>query len=241
MANLLKITPEKTIEFHVLLSTTSTCRLQLENTSDEFVAFKIKTTAPKNYLVRPSNGTIPRGGSIDVQIILQPMQSEPPAQCNDRFLVQATAVKSDGPLPRDYWTKLDKAQVQDHRLNVSLKRGPDQAAGAAGNEATAHGAGQEELPAGFPGVGGASQLGESESSDFKSKYEELVQYCMKLGKEKKELENKLEHAVKEGQKARGGSSDVVVKGGGGFEIWHMAVVALVAFLLAKFLAALNLI
>lgn len=54
---LLRISPEKVIEIPCTLFSSSTVELHLENVSEHpFVAYKIKTTAPKSYLVRPSTG-----------------------------------------------------------------------------------------------------------------------------------------------------------------------------------------
>lgn len=45
-----------------------TNELKLYNSSDEHtIAFKVKTTAPIRYCVRPNTGIIPPGKSIDVQ------------------------------------------------------------------------------------------------------------------------------------------------------------------------------
>lgn len=58
------------------------------------VAFKVKTTAPKLYCVRPNSGRIEPGGSIDVSVMLQPMKEEPAlsAKCKDKFLIQSTII-----------------------------------------------------------------------------------------------------------------------------------------------------
>ncbi|KAF9242541.1 PapD-like protein [Melanogaster broomeanus] len=58
------------------------------------VAFKVKTTAPKLYCVRPNSGRIEPGDSIEVSVMLQPMKEEPPlaAKCKDKFLIQSTLI-----------------------------------------------------------------------------------------------------------------------------------------------------
>ena len=43
-----------------------TSELVLENPSDRSVCFKVKTTAPKRYCVRPNSGIIDSGGKIAV-------------------------------------------------------------------------------------------------------------------------------------------------------------------------------
>lgn len=39
----------------------------MRNPNPEPVAFKVKTTAPKQYCVRPNSGRIEANGSVDVQ------------------------------------------------------------------------------------------------------------------------------------------------------------------------------
>nr|BAN66032.1 vesicle-associated membrane protein, putative [Babesia bovis] len=123
MVQLLRITPEEVIEFPLVLYTPLNANLKLENISDESVAFKIKTTAPKGYLVRPSTGVIKAGEHQSVQIILQPL-TEAPRAVNDRFLVQSVNYASEEPVPKDLWSSVDKSQVGEHRLSVSLVKDP---------------------------------------------------------------------------------------------------------------------
>ncbi|KAG9087945.1 phosphatidylinositol-binding protein scs2, partial [Ceratobasidium sp. 392] len=61
------------------------------------VAFKVKTTAPKQYCVRPNLGVIEPGGSSDVQVWLQAMREDPPInfKCKDKFLVQSMVLTPD--------------------------------------------------------------------------------------------------------------------------------------------------
>lgn len=58
------------------------------------VAFKVKTTAPKLYCVRPNSGRIEPGESVEVSVMLQPMKEEPPlsTKCKDKFLIQSTLI-----------------------------------------------------------------------------------------------------------------------------------------------------
>ncbi|KAF9221019.1 VAMP-associated protein [Gyrodon lividus] len=61
------------------------------------VAFKVKTTAPKLYCVRPNSGRIEPGDSVEVSVMLQPMKEEPPlsVKCKDKFLIQSTLITPD--------------------------------------------------------------------------------------------------------------------------------------------------
>ncbi|KAI9502093.1 PapD-like protein, partial [Coemansia spiralis] len=64
--------------------------LRLTNKNNAPVAFKIKTTAPKQYCVRPN------AGRID-PVVLQAMKEEPPAdfKCRDKFLVQSIQISPE--------------------------------------------------------------------------------------------------------------------------------------------------
>ncbi|CAM8998919.1 unnamed protein product [Rhodiola kirilowii] len=56
---LLEIHPrELTFVFSVELKKQSSDSIQLFNNSDQYVAFKVKTTSPKKYCVRPNIGII---------------------------------------------------------------------------------------------------------------------------------------------------------------------------------------
>lgn len=66
----------------------------VRNPSNRPVAFKIKTTAPKQYCVRPNSGRIEPGQTVEVQVLLQALKEEPKpdAKCRDKFLVQSTTI-----------------------------------------------------------------------------------------------------------------------------------------------------
>ncbi|CAI7667127.1 hypothetical protein N7527_003314 [Penicillium freii] len=68
--------------------------LRLSNPNEESVVFKVKTTAPKHYCVRPNSGHIEPGKTVEVQVLLQAMKEDPApdAKCKDKFLVQAVPV-----------------------------------------------------------------------------------------------------------------------------------------------------
>merc|ERR1712232_179433 len=91
--------------------------LRLTNRHSGYVAFKVKTTAPKSYLVRPSAGTLKPQDSQDVQITLQPQGSDGQT-ASHRFLIQAAVAKNAEPLSREQWAELTasgKGEVQEQR------------------------------------------------------------------------------------------------------------------------------
>lgn len=67
----------------------STEYVTIANNSQEQIAFKVKTTAPKFYCVRPNAALLGPGESVQVHVILLGLGKEPEAdfKCRDKFLV----------------------------------------------------------------------------------------------------------------------------------------------------------
>lgn len=86
--------------------------LTVSNPNNQPVAFKVKTTAPKQYCVRPNSGRIEPGEKVEVQVLLQPMKEEPPssAKCRDKFLVQSTIITPDYETAslQEIWPQIEK-------------------------------------------------------------------------------------------------------------------------------------
>ncbi|KAL5482457.1 SCS2 [Sanghuangporus weigelae] len=98
--------------------------LSVTNNNDQPVAFKVKTTAPKLYCVRPNSGRIEPGETVDVQVLLQAMKEEPPlnAKCKDKFLVQSTIItpeKEAMPLS-DLWNNVDGEDSKVHQQKIRV-------------------------------------------------------------------------------------------------------------------------
>nr|XP_009382420.1 PREDICTED: vesicle-associated protein 1-1 [Musa acuminata subsp. malaccensis] len=69
------------------------CSLQLTNKSDDYVAFKVKTTSPKKYCVRPNAGIVLPRSTCDLIVTMQSQREGPPdMQCKDKFLVQSVII-----------------------------------------------------------------------------------------------------------------------------------------------------
>ncbi|KAF2004987.1 VAMP-associated protein [Amniculicola lignicola CBS 123094] len=99
--------------------------LTLKNPHSDPVAFKVKTTAPKQYCVRPNSGRIEPGGEVDVQILLQAMKEDPPAdaKCRDKFLVQSVLVTADKEFTNvaSIWSHMEqtaKSSIQEKKIRV---------------------------------------------------------------------------------------------------------------------------
>ncbi|XP_078437693.1 vesicle-associated protein 2-1-like [Wolffia australiana] len=68
----------------------SSCDIKVVNTTEHYVAFKVKTTAPRKYFVRPNKGVVQPWDSQTIQIIHQAAERFPDDK--DKFLVLSTVV-----------------------------------------------------------------------------------------------------------------------------------------------------
>lgn len=118
---LISVHPDE-LKFTFELEKHSHCDLEVVNNTEGHVAFKVKTTSPKKYFVRPNSCTIPPQGSSQVRVTLQAQQEYPPdMQCKDKFLLQSTILPSntDGKeLPPDTFSKGGGRIVEECRLGV---------------------------------------------------------------------------------------------------------------------------
>ncbi|KAI0270054.1 PapD-like protein [Gloeopeniophorella convolvens] len=99
--------PSNSLGFNRPLTQNVKRSLQITNPNDDPVSFKIKTTAPKLYCVRPNSGKVDPGQTVEVQVMLQAMKEEPPlnAKCKDKFLIQSMLITPDKAAlsPHDLW------------------------------------------------------------------------------------------------------------------------------------------
>lgn len=92
---LLNIDPLE-LKFPFELKKQIACSLQLSNKTDSYVAFKVKTTNPKKYCVRPNAGVVLPRSTCDVIVTMQAQKEAPPdMQCKDKFLLQSVKVPDD--------------------------------------------------------------------------------------------------------------------------------------------------
>ncbi|KAM9427053.1 vesicle-associated membrane protein-associated protein A-like [Salvelinus alpinus] len=66
-----------------------TTNLKLKNPSDRRVCFKVKTTAPRRYCVRPNSGIIEAGATVTISVMLQPFDYDPNEKSKHKFMVQS--------------------------------------------------------------------------------------------------------------------------------------------------------
>ncbi|KAI0076332.1 VAMP-associated protein [Panus rudis PR-1116 ss-1] len=97
--------------------------LSITNPNDEPVAFKVKTTAPKLYCVRPNSGRVEPGETLEVQVMLQAMKEEPPLniKCKDKFLIQSTKItpEKEHLSLTDLWSGEAPEDIHSQKIRVA--------------------------------------------------------------------------------------------------------------------------
>ncbi|WVZ24332.1 hypothetical protein V8G54_002876 [Vigna mungo] len=118
---LLNIEPLE-LKFPFELKKQISCSLQLSNKTDAYVAFKVKTTNPKKYCVRPNTGIVMPRSTCDVMVTMQAQKETPPdMQCKDKFLLQSVKTV-DGASPKDITPEMFNKEaghvVEESKLRV---------------------------------------------------------------------------------------------------------------------------
>ncbi|CAK7265438.1 phosphatidylinositol-binding protein scs2 [Sporothrix epigloea] len=106
--------------------------LRIRNPNSTPVAFKVKTTAPKQYCVRPNSGRIEPDREVEVTVLLQALKQDPPSdyKCRDKFMVQAVPITGDKEFisVQDIWNHIEKSDVQERKIRVNFLPAEDHAA-----------------------------------------------------------------------------------------------------------------
>ncbi|KAL6940315.1 hypothetical protein ACO0QE_004213 [Hanseniaspora vineae] len=112
------------LEFKSPLTEQSTEYITITNNSDEAIAFKVKTTAPKYYCVRPNAALVAAGEEVKVQIILLGLAEEPKAdhKCKDKFLVITLPApyELNNTSVSEVWSQLE-AEFKDQSISKKIK------------------------------------------------------------------------------------------------------------------------
>lgn len=98
--------------------------MTITNNAPHNIAFKVKTTAPKFYCVRPNAAVVAPGESVEVQVIFLGLSEEPTASynCRDKFLVITLPAPEDLEVKdvSSAWSQLE-AQHSDEAISKKIK------------------------------------------------------------------------------------------------------------------------
>lgn len=118
---LTSVHPEE-LKFQFELEKQSYCDLKIANNTEHYVAFKVKTTSPKKYFVRPNSGVIQPWDSSVIRVTLQAQREYPlDTECKDKFLLQSTIVPPQteiDELPQDTFNRDSGKTIEERKLRV---------------------------------------------------------------------------------------------------------------------------
>eukprot|EP00093_Oithona_nana_P005625 05625.XXX_304560_306668_1 [CDS] Oithona nana genome sequencing. len=133
------IEPQHELTFVGPFTTAVSAVMSLKNPTDRKLCFKIKTTAPKRYCVKPNSGVIDPKQKVQVAVSLQPFEYDPLEKNRHKFMVQAMYAP-EGEINSDsLWKETDSSNLMDSKLKcVFVMPMPDS------NNVTANGAATSE-------------------------------------------------------------------------------------------------
>lgn len=206
--------------------------LAVKNNSDHRVAYKIKTTAPKKYVVRPSSGVVEGKGVGNVQVIMQSQKEYPNDFQKDKFMVQTTMLKDDEALDKEHFQS--GRPVKEHRLKVFLD-GPALPPSPV-PEVNEH---EEEPTKSEPSDPRArTQIPASDLSSVSNENAGLRTQLERAIRERDELVKKL-HSLSVQNISKGAAAAAAAStaepAGSKISIIHMILVAILAFLIGHFM------
>ncbi|CAG5113291.1 Oidioi.mRNA.OKI2018_I69.chr2.g7409.t1.cds [Oikopleura dioica] len=97
------LSPSDKLSFRPPFDAVSTSKISLKNPTDKMISYKIKTTAPKRYCVRPNFGFVRPSGEEEIVVMLQPG----PTDEKHKFQVQSIIV------PMEFADKPKEEQMKD--------------------------------------------------------------------------------------------------------------------------------
>uniref|UniRef100_A0AAY4DSC3 MSP domain-containing protein n=1 Tax=Denticeps clupeoides TaxID=299321 RepID=A0AAY4DSC3_9TELE len=115
---LINISPAEELSFGSK-DTERKCLIILNNVTKNQVAFKVRTTAPEKYRVKPSNTSCEAGASVDIVVSLHGgFQASP----QDRFLIMAAEMEQSAgagsPELAQFWKEVPKTKIMEHRCLI---------------------------------------------------------------------------------------------------------------------------
>ncbi|XP_032377577.1 vesicle-associated membrane protein-associated protein B isoform X2 [Etheostoma spectabile] len=117
----LVLEPQHELKFRGPFTDVVTATLKLTNPTDRNVCFKVKTTAPRRYCVRPNSGVIDAGNSVNVSVMLQPFDYDPNEKSKHKFMVQSMLAPYDMTDMEGVWKEAKPDELMDSKLRCAFE------------------------------------------------------------------------------------------------------------------------
>uniref|UniRef100_A0A1B6KH63 MSP domain-containing protein n=2 Tax=Graphocephala atropunctata TaxID=36148 RepID=A0A1B6KH63_9HEMI len=114
---ILTIDPQHELKFRGPFTVPVTSYMKLTNSTMNRVCFKIKTTAPKKYCVRPNSGVLNPKDVMEIAVSLQPFEFDPTEKNKHKFMVQTMIAPPDLDVNLDaLWKEVNPEKLMDSKL-----------------------------------------------------------------------------------------------------------------------------
>jgi len=214
MSGGLQIQPDDELKFRLELKKQIPATIRLYNSGNEEIAFKVKTTAPKKYCVKPNTGFVKKGETVNVHVIMQ-AQREWPAdmmKCKDKFLVQSCP--SGGSTEFTELFVKGKEDIKEQKLKVSYSQpAPPPSPVPEGEEGPSEDATKAK-----------SMFTAAETAPVSNDVGSLQRELERFRAKNESLSKDLDMALQGGKRERST----------GFNLFHLLLVAIVAFLVGHY-------
>ncbi|XP_040049875.2 vesicle-associated membrane protein-associated protein B isoform X2 [Gasterosteus aculeatus] len=117
----LVLEPQHELKFRGPFTDVVTATLKLSNPTDRNVCFKVKTTAPRRYCVRPNSGIIDAGNSVNVSVMLQPFDYDPNEKSKHKFMVQSMLAPYGMTDMEGVWKEAKPDELMDSKLRCAFE------------------------------------------------------------------------------------------------------------------------
>lgn len=115
-AQLLVIEPANELKFVGPFCTAVSSYMRLSNPTENVILFKIKTTAPKKYCVRPNCGVLEPKSTVEIAIILQPFIFDAAEKNKHKFMVQSMIMPEGDVSIDQLWRDVSPDDLMDSKL-----------------------------------------------------------------------------------------------------------------------------
>lgn len=124
---MLSLHPCREIVFQGPFDRVVASHLEIYNTSNERLCFKVRTTAPKYYCVKPKDGILNPQTKLTIAIGLQPVENDIQLeQGKHKFKIQSIVVDDDCSNYSDtIWTSTNPKDIMDSATLACVFRAPN--------------------------------------------------------------------------------------------------------------------
>uniref|UniRef100_H3DBL6 Vesicle-associated membrane protein-associated protein A n=1 Tax=Tetraodon nigroviridis TaxID=99883 RepID=H3DBL6_TETNG len=116
LEQVLILDPPSDLKFKGPFTDVVTTNLKLKNPSERKICFKVKTTAPRRYCVRPNSGMIDPGATVVISVMLQPFDYDPNEKNKHKFMVQTIFAPPNASDMESLWKDAKPDDLMDCKL-----------------------------------------------------------------------------------------------------------------------------